>query len=784
MVRQWLGEWELRLSSFANRSRRRPQPDRCRASRGRRSWLPESLEGRVLLSGNPTVYTVDLTSANGSGTGSSGDLVYVIGQANSNSNTAGSLIEFDRSVFSSPKTISLTGTLTLSETAGPEVIEGPGANLVTISGGGSVQVVTVNSGVTATISALTISGGSASASGGGIINNGTLTLADSTIAGNSASASGGGIANAGSLSISGSTISGNTVTNQYGIGGGVENTGTLSVVNTTIVANGVSGQYGVGGGIDDQGTLATINATIAGNGVSAGGSGAGINLAKGSAALDNTIVALNTAGSQASDIALGSLTVSISSSSSHNLIGTGGAGGLISGTKGNLVGVANPGLASSLANNGGPTLTLALLQGSPAIDAGSTSIPGVNVPDTDQRGALRGPSGLLAGPTVDIGAYEASSSYLVTTATDSTDAGTLRAAIGWANRNSNTNPANRSSPTPNTVVFDTTGTFATAQTIVLAPGLGTLSLTNTGTFEAIDAPGSAIVTVSGGSTVGVFSIASGVTATFSALTISDGSTSANGGGILNSGNLTIQNSVLTGNSAFNLGGGIANLGTLTFTDSTLTGNTAGLGGGLENDNGTLTVDGGAMIQNSGLNKGGGIENDGGTMTVTSNAIEDNQAVNGGGGINNTTGSLTISGSTIAYNSAPAGGGIDNAATVTITNSTLAENSATTAGAALVNSATLTAVNDTIADNNVAAAGSGAGLEVTGGTATLDNTIVALNTAGSGGTATASDIAVSGGTVASSSSDNLIGTGGAGWPVRRNQWQPGQRRQHGPGLSGL
>jgi hypothetical protein len=51
----------------------------------------------------------------------------------------------------------------------------------------------------------------------------------------------------------------------------------------------------------------------------------------------------------------------------------------------------------SLADNGGPTLTMALLPGSPAIDAGSA----VGAPATDQRGVAR-----PQGPGVDIGAFE------------------------------------------------------------------------------------------------------------------------------------------------------------------------------------------------------------------------------------------------------------------------------------------------------------------------------------------------------------------------------------------
>jgi hypothetical protein len=57
-----------------------------------------------------------------------------------------------------------------------------------------------------------------------------------------------------------------------------------------------------------------------------------------------------------------------------------------------------------LADNGGPTLTMALLAGSPAIDAGSA----VGAPATDQRGIPR-----PQGPAVDIGAYECLSAPLL-----------------------------------------------------------------------------------------------------------------------------------------------------------------------------------------------------------------------------------------------------------------------------------------------------------------------------------------------------------------------------------
>jgi trimeric autotransporter adhesin len=87
--------------------------------------------------------------------------------------------------------------------------------------------------------------------------------------------------------------------------------------------------------------------------------------------LRNTIVADNYrgAGAAVEDDIQG---VALDSASSFNLIGTGGSGGLTGGANNNRVGAANLGL-EPLANNGGPTLTHALLARSPAIDKGKAS---------------------------------------------------------------------------------------------------------------------------------------------------------------------------------------------------------------------------------------------------------------------------------------------------------------------------------------------------------------------------------------------------------------------------
>ncbi len=325
-------------------------------------------------------------------------------------------------------------------------LAGAGAFQAAIDGAGSGPVITVDSGVTATISGLTITGGTA-ADGGGIDNAGMLTLCADTISGNMAAGSGGGIENeaGGTLIISDSTISDNTA---GGGGGGIDNAGILTLTNTTIADNSAAS----GGGISDEGTLtAAVNVTIAGGNTSVGtGSGGGLDVTgAGTATLYNTIVAENIDSSGADDIAGNGVT----SASSNNLVG---ADESCTVPISNLLAGANPYLGT-LSYNGGPTETIALLANSPAIDAGRNTLADTYGVTTDQRGAVRGgqPDALNAGSTVDIGAYEASASYVVTTTADSYAIGTLRSAILWADAGStNANPANLAKSATNTIDFD------------------------------------------------------------------------------------------------------------------------------------------------------------------------------------------------------------------------------------------------------------------------------------------------------------------------------------------
>lgn len=168
--------------------------------------------------------------------------------------------------------------------------------------------------------------------------------------------------------------------------------------------------------------------------------------------------------------------------------------------------------------------------------------------------------------------------------------------------------------------------------------------------------------------VPVFRVNSGVQATIDRLTITNGrgESGIDGGGILNSGTLTLTNSTISNNitSAQMSGGGIANGGTLTVLNSTFSANSASgffLGGGGIANSGILTVTDSTFVYNTSGTGGGGIANEG-TLTVTNSTFANNSA-----------------------NSAGRGGGIINFTTrATITNSTFADNSASIAGGAMFN----------------------------------------------------------------------------------------------------
>ena len=212
-----------------------------------------------------------------------------------------------------------------------------------------------------TITNSTIAGNSCDRFGGGIYNESVLSLAGSTLSGNTADEKGGGLYTAHSgdddAVVRNSTISGNTAKS----GGGIATeTGLTQIQSSTITANTADANQGSG--------VAGNSAVDIGNSIVAGNNGTDLDYLNG-------------------------LPVKFLSSN-NNLVGNGN-GTVAFNQSGDQTG-ANPRLGA-LADNGGPTATHALLDGSPAIDAGQTDLT------LDQRGVAR-----PFGAADDIGAFERS----------------------------------------------------------------------------------------------------------------------------------------------------------------------------------------------------------------------------------------------------------------------------------------------------------------------------------------------------------------------------------------
>jgi hypothetical protein len=426
----------LRLRSYrAAPPRRRPFRAAARTARPRL----EQLEGRCV----PAAFLV--STAAGSGPGSLRDAITA-----ADAGPGPSVITFDPAL--NGQTIALSSGALPTITADGLTIQGPGANFLTVAGNHNDRVLAVSaSGVT--ISGLTITGGGSGLgfgvnSGGGITNSGSLTLLACVVAQNGVlsegfPASGGGIENSGTMTISNCAITGNAASGKVGSrGGGIDNQGQMTVVDSTVSGNTAGGPFltVAGGGISNSGTLALFRCTVSGNQVSstvgspvAGGgiatlgsgqttvvnctiagntapAGGGVEVLGGALALANCTVAQNVGGG----VALGSGAPAVGmqntimaqnqsgpdvsgavQSGGDNLVGNpAGATGLQPGDLTNLDPLLGP-----LQANGGPTQTMALLPGSPAIDAGNNAAPGL--PATDQRGFKRVFNG-----RVDIGAFE------------------------------------------------------------------------------------------------------------------------------------------------------------------------------------------------------------------------------------------------------------------------------------------------------------------------------------------------------------------------------------------
>ncbi len=274
---------------------------------------------------------------------------------------------------------------------------------------------------------------------------------------------------------------------------------------------------------------------------------------------------------------------------------------------------------------------------------------------------------------------------------------TLREAILAANNAPANTNCGAGSAANDAITFSVSGAITLGSTLPsIVSGQGTLTINGGGN-----------ITISGNNAVRVMVVNSGANLTLQNLTITNGNTSGSGGGIFSAGTLNVTNSTFFNNSA------------------------AGGGGIFNNFNGTLTVTDSTFSNNSASSDNGGAILNAGTLNVSNSTFSANSANFGGGIFNN--GTLNVSSSTFSTNSASAGGGggIYNGflSTLNVSNSTFANNSANSSlggGGIFNDEGTLNVTNSSFSGNS---APFGGGIRIGGGTATLNNTLIANSISG-------------------------------------------------------
>ncbi|MBC3911019.1 DUF4347 domain-containing protein, partial [Undibacterium umbellatum] len=462
--------------------------------------------------------TIKVTNLNDTGAGSlRAAVAATIGDG------AADTIVFDPALFAGgAATLTLTsGAINVDSANNGDAltIVGAGETLLTISGNNSSPIFTsVASSNASNTSALSISGMTLSNASGAfgaiammysgsltidhiaIKNNNSTTkgaglvfydagasvsISNTTIANNTATATyssgngGGAYVNAANVTISNSTISGNAASNgRYGGGISVSAGTSATLTNLTIAGNsaGKTGDNaGGGGGISLSGagaktlTNSTIvgNSFVGGNGAAIGGGGVYVTQNSGAVTLKNTIIANNSSTNNLSDdddVFIGN--ASTLAGSNNLVISTVGTTGSGSNTTTGTITTLGTALGA-LANNGGAVQTIAILAGSNAINAGTST----GAPVIDARGFGRGGS-------TDIGAYESSDN-------------------GSFNFSGIVSPANGVVDVP--VNYDLVIEFGQAVTAVAAKNIVIYRQSDNAILETISATDSSKVTFSSGS---------------------------------------------------------------------------------------------------------------------------------------------------------------------------------------------------------------------------------------------------------------------------------------------
>ena len=548
----------------------------------------------------------------------------------------------------------------------------------------------------------TISGNTAER-GAGLVMHGDATIADSTFSQNSARDSGGAMTiQSGFVDIHQVTVSGNTARN---IGGGIHHISNnpLLVANSTITGNRVlSPGISLGGGLKSEGTVTLIDSLVAGN-----LSGMALQLAP-------------------SDLAGNAFSAA---GSSYNLIGDPStAGGLVHGVNGNIVGDGLGGvldihtvLDTDLADNGGPTLTHALVPGSPAFNAGDPLFdPNATDPPTlyDQRGV--GFDRVKLG-RVDIGAIEGIADPVpvggvidVTTFDDvlgEDGLWSLREAVIYANAHAGDFEIQLAAGT-----YQLTRQGADEDAALT----GDLDILNNGSVKIVGVgAGSTTIDASGLVDAGlgygdrIFDVKAHAVFELRGLALTGGNVPTIGGAIRNfRGQVLLADSELSGNMSSNRGGAIHTQdGQLTISQSVISNNSAPKGGGIFNETpqsllttGLLTVIDSTLASNE-ADDGGAIFSSG-PLSVIRSVLIDNTAIGDGGAIY-ANASMTISDSEMSGNSADVGGGVAGDGDLggpldkpvfSIVRSRIFDNSASYGGGGVFNSGDMTIRDSTLAGN--------------------------------------------------------------------------------------
>jgi hypothetical protein len=624
---------------------------------------------------------------------------------------------------------------------------GPGAAALTIDAGGASRVFSHTGTIGLRIAGLTIIGGATDGAGGCIRTASTIGLYDTIVSSCSASGNGGAVyattqffmdrstlANSTSTGGNGggafskggftglveSTLSGNTAPG--GRGGGIVAYDTIYLSRSTLMSNTalqgggvaasmsgdafvdlagstISGNHATrGGGADVEASLRLVDSTLAFNTAEALGGGLYSNAA---VAIEHTIVAGNTAESAANDID-GALGIAIT-----------GANNIVMASPFALPAdtMYDDPLLAPLADNGGFTLTHALLSGSVAIGHGNNH----SFMRYDQR--YRG-SARIIGAAPDIGAYEVQTigTNRVVANCDDTGDGSLRDAIDHAESG-------------DTIDLSKLGCGRIVLSHVLEVGVGTLTM---------NGPGANALVVDGGVVDRVIDQTAYGTLTLSGLTIGYGAAFdyGSGGCISAISTLDVRDAIVKSCEMYGttngVGGGIS-AARLVLTRSTVSGNFAM--GQLNASGGGIAVAGDFTMRDSDVT--------GNRAVTTYDHIEPKAESRAGGILASRGGSVTISGSTISGNVAGNAslklpgyfGGIAMygayGAPALIENTTITGNSAASVNGGLYATRIVRLVNSTIAFN-IGETGAGylgpfsAGVHVDAPWLDLSSTIVANN----------------------------------------------------------